>query len=79
MPQLRCVRLDKSVNCFARGLVIGELGGAHDSEINMTSEQCSAQGGISFPLKNLALLHVWMKPGFPSANGVFSHSHPRLS
>jgi hypothetical protein len=65
--------------CFAGGYVIGEIGGAADSEINMTAAGCKAQRGISFPLSNLALLHVWMKPGFASANGVFSHSHPRLT
>jgi hypothetical protein len=64
--------------CFARGLVIAEVGGHPGSRIDMTRDQCSAQGGIIFPLANLTMLHVWMKPGFESTAGVFSHDHPAL-
>jgi hypothetical protein len=64
--------------CFAGGYVIGELGGHADSEINMTPQQCAAKGGTQFPIANLNMLHVWMKPGFASSAGVFSHDHPRL-
>jgi hypothetical protein len=65
--------------CFARGYVIGEVGGHADSKINMTKAQCDEAGGITFPISNLTMLHVWMKPGFESANGVFSHDHPQLN
>jgi hypothetical protein len=65
--------------CFAGGYVIGELGGHADSKINMTEAACNAQGGMSFPIANLTMLHVWMKPGLESANGVFSHDHPELN
>jgi hypothetical protein len=65
--------------CFAGGYVIGELGGHDDSRINMTESACQAAGGRSFPIKNLTMLHVWMTPGFESANGVFSHDHPELN
>jgi hypothetical protein len=64
--------------CFAGGYVIGELGGHADSKIDMTQAECAAQGGTSFPISNLTMLHVWMKPGFESAHGVFSHDHPEL-
>jgi hypothetical protein len=65
--------------CFAGGYVIGELGGHADSKIDMTEAQCKAEGGTSFPIANLTMLHVWMKPGFESAHGVFSHDHPQLN
>ncbi len=61
--------------CFAGGLVTGELGGHHDSKINMTEASCKAEGGIVFPLADLNMLHVWMVPGEPSTAGVFSHDH----
>jgi hypothetical protein len=64
--------------CFAGGYVIGELGGHADSEINMTPEQCTAQRGMQIPISDLNMLHVWMKPGFASSAGVFSHDHPEL-
>jgi hypothetical protein len=64
--------------CFARGLVIGEIDGHEGSRIDMTREACTAEGGLSFPLANLTMLHVWMKPGFESSSGVFSHDHPKL-
>jgi hypothetical protein len=64
--------------CFANGLVIGEIGGHDDSKIEVGAEGCKAQGGITFPIANLSMIHVWMKPGFPSAHGVFSHDHPEL-
>jgi hypothetical protein len=65
--------------CFAGGYVIGELDGHEGSKINMTEEACQAAGGRAFPIKNLTMLHVWMKPGYESANGVFSHDHPELN
>jgi hypothetical protein len=64
--------------CFAGGLVIGELGGHEDSQINMTEQQCAEAGGMQFPIAHLTMLHVWMKPGFESSAGVFSHDHPEL-
>jgi hypothetical protein len=64
--------------CFAGGYVVGEIDGHPDSEINMTQQQCTAQGGLEFPISNLTMLHVWMKPGFASSAGVFSHDHPKL-
>jgi hypothetical protein len=64
--------------CFAGGYVIGEIGGHADSKINMTPAQCDEAGGLTFPIANLTMLHVWMKPGFESGSGVFSHDHPRL-
>jgi hypothetical protein len=64
--------------CFARGLVIAEVGGHEGSRIDMSREECAAQGGIIFPLSNLTMLHVWMKQGFESTAGVFSHDHPEL-
>jgi hypothetical protein len=65
--------------CFAGGYVIGEIGGHADSRINMTADKCKAAGGLNFPIANLTMLHVWMKPGFASASGVFSHDHPQLN
>ena len=64
--------------CFAGGLVIAEVGGHAGSRIDMSREECGAKGGITFPLSNLTMLHVWMKPGFESTSGVFSHDHPEL-
>lgn len=64
--------------CFARGLVIAEVGGHQGSRIDMSREECKAQGGMIFPLSNLTMLHVWMKDGFESTAGVFSHDHPEL-
>jgi hypothetical protein len=65
--------------CFAGGYVIGEIGGHAGSRINMTTDTCKAAGGLSFPIANLTMLHVWMKPGFASSTGVFSHDHPQLN
>ena len=64
--------------CFADGLVIGEIGGHEGSKIDVGEQACKDAGGLIFPLKNLSMIHVWMKPDFPSANGVFSHDHPGL-
>jgi hypothetical protein len=64
--------------CFAGGLVIAEVGGHPGSRIDMTREECTARKGIIFPIANLTMLHVWMKPGFESTAGVFSHDHPAL-
>jgi hypothetical protein len=64
--------------CFAGGLVIAEVGGHPGSRIDMSREQCTARGGLTFPIGNLTMLHVWMKKGFESSAGVFSHDHPGL-
>jgi hypothetical protein len=64
--------------CFARGLVIAEVGGHPDSRIAMSENDCRAQGGAMFPIANLSMIHVWMKPGFLSATGVFAHDHSAL-
>jgi hypothetical protein len=64
--------------CLAGGIVIGELDGHPDSQINMTAKQCADARGVQFPFSNYAMLHVWMKPGFASSAGVFSHDHPKL-
>jgi hypothetical protein len=64
--------------CFAHGLVIGEIDGAQGSKIDIGSDGCKAQGGFVFPIANLSMIHVWMKPGFESSHGVFSHDHPQL-
>ena len=64
--------------CFANGLVIAEVGGHPDSRIAISAEDCRAQGGIMFPIANLSMIHVWMKPGFPSSTGVFAHDHSDL-
>jgi hypothetical protein len=64
--------------CFAGGYVIGEVDGHEGSKIDMTESACRKAGGTTFPIKNLTMLHVWMKPGFESAHGVFSHDHPEL-
>jgi hypothetical protein len=64
--------------CFAGGLVIAEIGGHHDSLIDTSEEDCRAQGGLIFPIENLTMIHVWMKPDWPSTHGVFSHDHPDL-
>jgi len=64
--------------CFANGLVIAEVGGHPDSRISITAEDCKAQSGIMFPISNLSMIHVWMKPGFPSETGVFAHDHSAL-
>lgn len=64
--------------CFADGLVVAEVGGHPGSRIDMTREECTARKGIIFPIGNLTMLHVWMKPGFGSSAGVFSHDHPGL-
>jgi hypothetical protein len=64
--------------CFAKGLVIAEVGGHPDSRIAISAEDCRAQGGFMFPIANLSMIHVWMKPGFPSSTGVFAHDHSAL-
>ena len=62
----------------AGGLVIAEVGGHPDSRIAIGEEECKAQGGIMFPINNLSMIHVWMKPGYPSETGVFAHDHSDL-
>jgi hypothetical protein len=64
--------------CFARGLVIAEVGGHPDSRIAITADDCRAEGGFMAPISNLSMIHVWMKPGFPSTTGVFAHDHSAL-
>jgi len=65
--------------CFAGGLVIAEVGGHADSLIDITADECAAQGGVMFPIGNLSMIHVWMKPGYPSETGVFAHDHSDLA
>jgi hypothetical protein len=65
--------------CFAGGLVIAEVGGHPDSLIDISQEECAAQGGVTFPINDLSMIHVWMKPGYPSESGVFAHDHSDLS
>lgn len=64
--------------CFAGGVVIAEVEGVEGSRINATRDECASQGGLVFPISNLSMIHVWMKDGFESADGVFSHDHPEL-
>jgi hypothetical protein len=64
--------------CFAGGLVIAEVGGHPDSKISISADDCKGQGGIIFPISNLSMIHVWMKPGYPSETGVFAHDHSDL-
>lgn len=64
--------------CFAGGYVTAEIDGHPDSKINTTEEACKASGGLVFPIDRLTMIHVWMKPGYESADGVFSHDHPEL-
>jgi hypothetical protein len=64
--------------CFANGLVIGEIGGHEGSKIDVGEQACKDAGGLTFPLSNLSMIHVWMVPDFPSPNGVFSHDHAGL-
>jgi hypothetical protein len=64
--------------CFANGLVIGELDGHEGSAINMTDQQCTAAGGIVFPIDNLTMLHVWVGEGYEDGVPIFAHDHPKL-
>jgi len=64
--------------CFAGGLVVAEVGGHEGSLIDITAEECAAQNGITYPIDNLSMIHVWMKPGYPSETGVFAHDHSDL-
>ena len=64
--------------CFAGGLVIAEVGGHPDSKIAISADDCKAQNGYMFPISNLSMIHVWMKPGYPSETGVFAHDHSDL-
>lgn len=64
--------------CFAGGLVIAEVGGHPDSKIDIPRDECAAEGGVEIPIGQLSMIHVWMKPGYPSEHGVFSHDHSDL-
>ncbi|HEX5614190.1 MAG TPA: hypothetical protein VFZ83_03450 [Acidimicrobiia bacterium] len=64
--------------CFADGLVIGEIDGHEGSRISMTEEQCTAAGGLSFPIANLTMLHVWVGEGYEGEAPIFAHDHPML-
>ncbi len=65
--------------CFAGGLVVAEVGGHEGSLIDISAEECAAQSGIMYPINNLSMIHVWMKPGYPSETGVFAHDHSDLT
>lgn len=64
--------------CFKDGLVIGEIDGHEGSRISMTEEACSLAGGLTFPIANLTMLHVWVGEGYEGEAPIFAHDHPML-
>lgn len=64
--------------CFKDGLVIAEIDGHEGSTITMTGEDCTAAGGLNFPIDNLTMLHVWVGEGYEDGAPIFAHDHPML-